>query len=63
MDSRSYVVRPLKGIEGNVLFYQFLDKRGIVIRSSCNLSELLAFADGYTLALNENFINYTYNVL
>lgn len=57
MKTYTYTLRPVTGLNDMVLYYEFVRKEDdAILRTSANYDFLLAYAEGYTTAMNRSFI-------
>lgn len=57
MKTRTYTLRPVTDLNDMVLYYEFVRKEDdAILRTSDNYDFLLAYAEGYTTAMNKSFI-------
>ena len=57
MKTRTYTLRPVTDLNDMVLYYEFVRKEDdAILRASANYEFLLAYAEGYTTAMNKSFI-------
>ena len=57
MKTRTYTLRPVTDLNDMVLYYEFVRKEDdAILRTSANYDFLLAYAEGYTTAMNKSFI-------
>lgn len=57
MKTRTYTLRPVTDLNDMVLYYEFVRKEDdAILRTSTNYDFLLAYAEGYTTAMNKSFI-------
>lgn len=57
MKTRTYTLRPVTDLNDMVLYYEFVRKEDdAILRTSANYEFLLAYAEGYTTAMNKSFI-------
>ena len=57
MKTNTYTLRPVTDLNDMVLYYEFVRKEDdAILRTSDNYDFLLAYAEGYTTAMNKSFI-------
>ena len=57
MKTRAYILRPVTAPNDVVLYYEFVRKEDdAILRASKDYDFLLAFAMGYTAAMNSSFV-------
>ena len=57
MKRNTYTLRPVTDLNDMVLYYEFVrDEDDAILRTSANYDFLLAYAEGYTTAMNKSFI-------
>lgn len=57
MKTYTYTLRPVTDLNDMVLYYEFVRKEDdAILRTSANYEFLLAYAEGYTTAMNKSFI-------
>lgn len=57
MKTRTYTLRPVTDLNDMVIYYEFVRKEDdAILRTSANYEFLLAYAEGYTTAMNKSFI-------
>ena len=57
MKTHTYILRPVTDLNDMVLYYEFVRKEDdAILRTSDNYDFLLAYAEGYTTAMNRSFI-------
>ena len=57
MKTHTYTLRPVTDLNDMVLYYEFVRKEDdAILRTSANYDFLLAYAEGYTTAMNRSFI-------
>ena len=57
MKTYTYTIRPVTDLNDMVLYYEFVRKEDdAILRTSANYEFLLAYAEGYTTAMNKSFI-------
>ena len=57
MKTHTYTLRPVTDLNDMVLYYEFVRKEDdAILRTSANYEFLLAYAEGYTTAMNKSFI-------
>ena len=57
MKTHTYTLRPVTDLNDMVLYYEFVRKEDdAILRTSANYDFLLAYAEGYTTAMNKSFI-------
>lgn len=57
MKTHTYTLRPVTDLNDMVLYYEFVRKEDdAILRTSDNYDFLLAYAEGYTTAMNKSFI-------
>ena len=57
MKTHTYTLRPVTDLNDMVLYYEFVRKEDdAILRTSDNYDFLLAYAEGYTTAMNRSFI-------
>ena len=57
MKTYTYTLRPVTDLNDMVLYYEFVRKEDdAILRTSANYDFLLAYAEGYTTAMNRSFI-------
>ena len=57
MKKYAYTLRPVTDLNDMVLYYEFVrDEDDAILRTSNDYDFLLAYAEGYTTAINKSFI-------
>ena len=57
MKTYTYTLRPVTDLNDMVLYYEFVRKEDdAILRTSKDYDFLLAYAEGYTTAMNKTFI-------
>lgn len=57
MKTKTYILRPVTDHRDIVLYYEFVRKEDdAILRASADYDFILAYAEGYTTAMNKTFI-------
>lgn len=57
MKTYTYTLRPVTDLNDMVLYYEFVrDEDDAILRASTDYDFLIAYAEGYTTAINKSFI-------
>ena len=57
MKTNTYILRPVTDLHDHVLYYEFVRKEDdAILRASKDYDFLLAYAEGYTTAMNRSFV-------
>ena len=56
METKTYTLRPVTDLNDMVLYYEFVRKEDdAILRASKDYDFILAYAEGYTTAINKTF--------